>query len=173
MMDLLYEFTEWLRTTQLVELSLWIGETWLSLIIVTNFWTIPTVQTIHILFLGLAFGAVLMMNLRVMGVVGGHHSLTETSKRYMPWVRWAFLGLLVSGLLLIIGEPVRELINPIFWIKMGLIIVAIVAAVLFQRAVAGQTASSASGGLKLGAFAIIVLWLAIMAGGRWIAYAPV
>ncbi len=32
--------------------------------------------------------------------------------------------LIVTGLGMITAEPVRELINPIFWIKMGLFVVA-------------------------------------------------
>jgi hypothetical protein len=104
MMDLLYEFTEWLRTTPLVELSLWIGDTWLSLLIVQNFWTIPVIQTIHILFIGLAFGSVLMINLRVLGTVGMHRSMAATRTRFMPVIRWSVIGLIITGLLMIIGE---------------------------------------------------------------------
>jgi hypothetical protein len=29
------------------------------------------------------------------------------------------------------------------------------------------------GAIKAGAFALIILWCLVMAGGRWIAYAPV
>ena len=56
--DMLYNFTEWLRSTQLTELSLWIADTGLSNLIVTNFWAIPIIQVFHILSLAAAFGAV-------------------------------------------------------------------------------------------------------------------
>ena len=63
--DMLYNFTEWLRSTQLTELSLWIADTGLSNLIVTNFWAIPIIQVFHILSLAAAFGAVFMITLRV------------------------------------------------------------------------------------------------------------
>ena len=172
--DLLYNFTEWLRGTQLVELAFWISETPLSLWIVTHFWAIPTIQTLHILAIAGLFGSVLMVNLRVLGLIGGHRSLAQTAARFMPWIRWSLLALLVTGLLLIVGEPIRELINPVFWVKMGLVVVTAVISMMFNRKVATVEATGTSAAsLRGGAVLLIVLWCAIMAGGRWIAYAPV
>ena len=177
MTDLLFEFTEWIRTTFLVDFALWISDTWLSMLIVTHFWAIPAIQTVHILTIGATFGAVLLMNLRVLGVVGTGRTIERTGKRYLPWVWWGFVILVITGFGMITAEPVRELINPIFWIKMGLFLVAVIAAAWFQHSVAKRSMSwdasgSASIGIKLGAVAIIALWLVIMLCGRWIAYAP-
>ena len=52
--DLLYHFTEWLRTTQLVELTLWLSDTSASLWLQTHFWAIPILQCIHILSIAAA-----------------------------------------------------------------------------------------------------------------------
>jgi hypothetical protein len=178
MTELLFEFTEWIRTTFLVDFSLWIGDTWLSLWIVERFWAIPIIQTIHILTLAVTFGAVLLMNLRVLGLVGTDRTIARTGQRYLPMVWYGFVILIITGLGMITAEPVRELINPIFWIKMGLFLVAVVAAAWFQKSITRQSAGwaaseTASAGLKLGALGIIALWLVIMLCGRWIAYAPV
>jgi hypothetical protein len=177
MTDLLFEFTEWIRTTFLVDFSLWISDTWLSMLIVTHFWAIPAIQTVHILTIGATFGTVVLMNLRVLGWVGTDRTIARTGQRYLPWVWYGFVILVITGLGMITAEPVRELINPIFWIKMGLFLVAVVSAALFQRAIAKKSVNwdasgSASVGMKLGAVAIIALWLVIMLCGRWIAYAP-
>jgi len=178
MTELLFEFTEWIRTTFLVDFSLWISDTWLSLWIVNRFWAIPIIQTVHILTIGATFGAVLLMNFRVLGWVGNDRTIARTGQRYLPWVWYGFVLLVITGLGMITAEPVRELINPVFWIKMGLFLVAVIAAWWFQRSVAKKSAGwdasgSASAGIKLGAIAIIALWLVIMLCGRWIAYAPV
>lgn len=183
--DMLFEFTEWLRSTSLVELSLWISDTNLSLWIVTNFWTIPIIQVVHILAISASFAAVLMMTLRVYGFAG-HATLAETSRRYTRVLWWALAVLVVSGLALIVGEPVRELINPIFWIKMVLVIVGVLVAVLFARNIRGRSAHDelvtrgnvlggevVGAGTKATAAFLVILWCLIMAGGRWIAYAPV
>ena len=178
MTEFLYEFTEWIRGTFLVDLALWISDTSLSLWIVERFWAIPIIQTFHILTIAATFGAVLLMNLRTLGVLGNDRTIARTGQRYLPWVWWGFAILIVTGLGMIVAEPVRELINPIFWIKMGLFVVAILTAIWFQRSVTRKSPNwDATGktpaGIKLGAFLIIVLWLVIMLCGRWIAYAPV
>jgi hypothetical protein len=174
MTDLLFEFTEWLRSTFLVDLSLWISDTALSTWIVTNFWTIPIIQVVHILAIAGSFASVLMIALRVFGLAG-HATLAETSQRYTKVLWWSLALLVVSGLLLIIGEPVRELINPIFWIKMVLVIVGILAAVWFAGSMRRQltTGDIVGGGVKATATFLVLLWCAIMFAGRWIAYAPV
>ena len=86
--------------------------------------------------------------------------------------------LVLTGIGMVIGEPVRELINPVFWIKMGLIVFMILVSVAFQASVRARIASwevSHDGrvAVRTGAVAIIVLWCMIMVAGRWIAYAPV
>ncbi len=76
---------------------------------------------------------------------------------------------------MITAEPIRELINPIFWIKMVLVVVAILASLWFHRGVMKRlaTGGTITAGTKGGAVFIFVLWCVIMLCGRWIAYAPV
>ena len=72
MFDLLFAITDWLRTTALLDLSFWITETSISLWMVENFWNVPLAQVLHILSIAAAFGATLMLSLRVLGKAGMH-----------------------------------------------------------------------------------------------------
>jgi hypothetical protein len=176
--DLLFEFTEWIRSTFMVEWALAISDWPLSMWIVTHFWAIPIFQVTHILAMAAAFGAVLMMSLRIWGVAGGSYTVPQAAERYIPWMWWGLLVLLLSGLLMIVGEPVRELINPIFWIKMTGVIVLVLLSIAYHRRITRRATGRgpewvATGGERIGAFGLVVLWMLIMAGGRWIAYAPV
>lgn len=178
--DLLYLFAEWLRSTFLNDLAFWIEGTALSQWIVTNFWAIPAIQVFHISALAALFGSALMINLKVLGIGGSGFSYADTAKRFVPWMNWGFVVLLLSGLGLIIGEPIRELPNPIFWLKMGLIVITLPISLIFNAKVAKaeiagkmSATGSLSGSYKFGAFLLIVLWCGVMFGGRWIAYAPV
>lgn len=173
--DLLFEFTEWLRSTPLTELSLAIGETPFSLWLQTNFWAIPIIQVIHILSIAAGFGAVLMVTLRLFERAGTDRTIAETGRRYIRWIWGALVFLVLSGLGMVIAEPIRELINPIFWIKVGLIVAVIVASLLFHGRVMRRLADggTVTGGIKLASVLIIILWCATMLAGRWIAYAPV
>jgi hypothetical protein len=175
--DTLFQFTEWLRTTPLVDIALSIGESRLCIWLQENFFAIPIMQTTHIIALACGFAAVLMMSLRVLGLNSMNHSMPVTIRRYLPWMWWALVVLVISGIGMIIGEPVRELINPIFWIKMALIVVLLLASiayysVLIRSAVRWPARGSGSAGLRITSVSLILLWCVVMAGGRWIAYAP-
>ena len=177
--DLLYQMTEWLRTTRMTDLSLWISNQPVSLAAGTHFWVIPILQVTHILSIASAFGAVLMINMRILGFTGAGRTMADTVRRYLPWIWWALLVLIVSGIGMIVGEPVRELVNPVFWIKMALIIAMVVLSLGFQLTVlrrhvaTWEVTHDGRVAVRIGAVGIILLWCAIMVAGRWIAYAPV
>ena len=176
--DLMFALAQWLKTTPLPELALWIAKTPLSALVDTSYWIALTVQTIHILAVAGTFVSVLLINLRIVQLAGSGRTLAQTLTRYAPWIWWGLLVLLGTGFLLIMGEPARELLNPCFWTKMVLVVFAALIALWFQGAVrrhAEQWELSPHGALAVrgGAAAVIVLWVAIMALGRWIAYAPV
>jgi len=173
--DMLYNFTEWLRSTWLTELALSISDTSLSLWLQTNIWAIPIIQVVHILSLAAGFGAVLMVTLRLFNLAGTDRTIAETERRYIRWIWAALVFLVISGLGLIIAEPIRELINPIFWIKVGLVIAVFVASLLFHGRIMRRLAAGGvvSGGIRAASVLILILWCFTMAAGRWIAYAPV
>ena len=172
--EVLYNFTEWLRSTQLTELALWISDSSLTLWIVTHFWVLPIIQVVHILAIAGSFASVLMINARMFGIAGSS-SMADTANRYIRVLWWSFLILVISGLGMIIAEPIRELINPIFWIKMGLVVVGVLVAIWFHKGVLKHVAGGrdiVASDKATGAF-LVLLWCVIMLCGRWIAYAPV
>lgn len=173
----MYQLAEWLSGTPLVGLSQWISGTGFSQWIQLTFWAIPTIQTVHILAIAAVFGSVFMINLRILELAGRQQTMTAVAARYLPWVWWGLLVLLLTGTLLIIGEPGRELVNPAFWIKMILILIAIAVSVWFQGTVRKniafwETSHPRRVLIRIAAVAVIVLWGAIIVFGRWIAYAP-
>ena len=175
--DLIFHLGEWLRTTPMTPLSLAIQKTSLSALIDQHFWVIPIIQTIHILAIGATIGSVLMINLRIFQFAGRSRTMTETVRRYLPWVWWGLLVLLITGIGMTIGEPVRELTNPIFWIKMVMIVIAAAISLWFQGSVRRNVARwelthSGRVVIRAGSAAVIVMWCLIMLAGRWIAYAP-
>ncbi len=135
-------------------------------------WVVPTFQTIHILAVGIVFSASLIVALRALGIAGTHWSLARWQQRFSLWTGLSLLALLLSGAVLILAEPERELLNSLFQIKMPLVL----ATALLSYGIGRQFAfvppgGSASAVVKLGAVAIFLLWGVIMGLGRWIAYA--
>src|SRR5678816_1652261 len=94
---------------------------------------IPTIQSIHIAGIVIVLTSVFMMDMRILGLVGKDQTLRQTTKRFGPWLMWALVALLVTGVLMVIGEPVRELVTFSFWFKMFLIVVGSLVAAIFLK----------------------------------------
>jgi len=141
----------------------WLHATAFSQTIQSVSWVIPLLQSIHILMIGIVFVSSLMICLRVLGRVRADEPLDVVWQRFAPWLWRALAVMLVTGLLLVAGEPGREFGATSFWLKMMLLVVAVVMTVLLGRAPQGAASRPA-------AVSLIVLWLAIIFLGRAIAY---
>jgi hypothetical protein len=115
-----------------------------------------------------------MIDLRVFNIAGTERTFAETERRYVRWIWWSLLVLLITGIGMTVAEPPRELINPIFWIKMPTVAFAVLVSLWFHNRVMRRLAAggAAGPGIKLGAAFVVLLWIFIMFLGRWIAYAP-
>jgi len=150
----------------------WLSNTSISLTIQTITWIIPAVQTVHILCVALVMSCMAMMDLRLIGVAGRKYSMSRTVSRFVPWVWCAVPVLLATGIILIIGEPSRELLNPYFRTKMASLAVVILITFFVQWQntkdanywEARKIAAGAAGVVSL------LLWVGIVTCGRWIAY---
>jgi uncharacterized membrane protein SirB2 len=155
------------------EFAEWLGSTPLSVAIQSRLWLTPLLQTIHITMIGIVFVSMLVVALRVLGKLRADEPLVEVWNRFAPWF-WGALGVMAgTGLVLAVGEPVRQVTALSFWLKMSLLAVGIVSALYFGRTVAtaaGAVDGAASGSARFVAVATILLWATIIFLGRSIAY---
>jgi uncharacterized membrane protein len=172
--DLLYEFAQWLRATPLAGISEGLADTGMSAWLVEHFWFIPLLQTMHIIALTMFFGSVLLMTLRLFGRTHTSLTIAEAAHRFVPWMKASLALLALSGVLLIIAEPERELLNPIFWIKVVLIVATILASISHHKSLFALAGNGPAGGkVQLRAVLLLLVWCVVILCGRWIAYSPV
>jgi hypothetical protein len=162
-------------TSSVQAFSDWLAATPLSTQIKTVDWIIPTVQTIHILSISIVISAAAMVDLRVLGVLSRGQPLAAVAHRFVPWIWWTLVVLLLSGSTLIVAEPGRSLRNPAFILKMSMLAAVLALTLLFQRGLRHHDRfwESSSGrriGARLIAAASLVFWIGIVFAGRWIAY---
>lgn len=149
----------------------WLAQTRISLAIQTHLWIIPTVQSIHIVCIGIVMASVLMIDLRIFGLASGDQTLRQTVRRFSPWLWGALSVLLVTGVVMVAGEPARELLSVSFWLKMCLLAIGIVLAVVFQTTLRrSEKALMDRGMTKVLALATLMVWCSIIVLGRLIAY---
>jgi hypothetical protein len=164
-----------MRTPALDHFCAWLEQTQLSQAMQVITWIVPTVQTVHILAIAAVMSSVLMLNLRLLGVTGSDQPLAAVSARFRPVIWWTLPVLLVSGAMLIVGEPVRSLENAFFQIKMVLLLSVIIITLGYQVPLnkdAGfwDATNGRRGAIKLIATISLLLWVGIVCAGRWIAY---
>jgi branched-subunit amino acid transport protein len=159
----------------LTALSKWLAATSLSGTIQTTGWVIPTLQTIHILCVAVLFSSAVLVDLRMLGILQRDVPLPEVARRFLPAIWPILLVLLITGSLLIVGEPRRSLVNGTFYLKMALLAVAIVLTSALQWSLAStpgfwdrDMGRRIAGGFA--AVASILVWTGILFAGRWIAY---
>lgn len=159
----------------MVDLLIALGQTPLSLAMATSPWVVPTMQSIHIISIAVIFTSVLIIALRVLGLAWAGQSIRQTADRFAPWAWIALVVLAATGVVLILAEPLREILAISFWLKMLLVVVAIVVSVRFLRLVRRNEAFAAPDGvadttMRRKTVATLAIWIAIIFLGRFIAY---
>ena len=158
----------------MLTIARWLSETAASSSLRDIYWLIPVLQTVHILAIAMVMSSVLMIDLRVWQVTRSQ-TIADTARRFVAWI-WAGLALLAaSGAPLIIAEPQRTLPNNSFQLKLVLLALAIAATAVLCRVLRRdrsfeQIASRASRAVQLLAASSFLLWCAVGAAGRFIAY---
>jgi uncharacterized membrane protein SirB2 len=154
----------------MLEFARQLGTTGLSQTIQSTLWLTPLLQAIHILMIGVVFVSVLMLVLRILGRFRADEPFTATWERFAPWMWRALAVMAATGVVLIIGEPLREASALSFWLKMALILVGVVSVLGLRRAASGYTHARLPFGTRLAAALVLVVWIAIIYLGRFIAY---
>ena len=136
---------------------------------------IPITQSLHILAISVVVGSALVTDLRLAGVLATEETPQTVVRRYLPWMWAAITVLLLTGGILVLGEPNRDLTNPLFWIKMGLVVFAFALTLLFRYPILHpefrlEHARWATLAKPL-AWVSLLVWVAVIFCGRWIAYA--
>lgn len=155
-------FSRWLELTPA---SQWIQAT---------SWVVPATQSVHIIALAVIVTANAMAGARLLGVVASKLPLRQELTRLLGPVFLLFPVSLLTGLVLIVGEPPRELLSPYFWAKMLILLVALlitwVVAARMPDAPLGELPAGQRRLARLLGLIVLLAWALVVFCGRWIAY---
>jgi len=153
----------------------WLASTSLSQAIQTIEWIIPATQTVHIVAVAAVVTSALMIDLRLFGVRWQDQAVAAVTQRFLPVIWWALPVLLATGAVLIVAEPVRALQNPVFYLKMGLLVAAVCITLACQIPMRKdvrfwEVSQRRRRGAQMIAALSLPFWVGIVFAGRWIAY---
>jgi uncharacterized membrane protein len=150
----------------LLHLCRWLqGNSFIALINGTA-WTAAGLEIVHYFSMFILVGAMVIVDLRVLGLVGRRQDAMQLAGLLFPWI-WISLALnFVSGFLMFAGSAMSYYRNDVFNDKIAVILLAIVANLIVHQKVRkwGQLPAMPASA-KLAAFISIGLWIgAIIAG---------
>jgi Family of unknown function (DUF6644) len=153
----------------------WLEQTSVGAGIRESLWLFPAIETLHLLGMAALVGTTSVFNLRLLGFILRRERVSELAARLFPWTWVGFAVQVVTGALLFMSEAVKIYPNPAFRLKMLLIFLAGVHALIFHCKVYRNLATWDDPGLlparaKLTGFVSILLWVGIVAAGRFIGF---
>lgn len=156
-------FAQWLQETGVATA---VRELWLPY---------PIILSLHLTFIALAGGMILVTNLRLLGVVMRKRPLADVIDQLRWPKRILFLCIITCGILLASSKAEEYYYNAFFWAKMSLLALIAVHGLVFRGGVYNNAAELDRAGripgqAKLAAALSLVLWIGVAIAGRGIGY---
>jgi hypothetical protein len=149
----------------------WCEATFIANAIKNSSWAFAVIESVHLLGLAAIGGAVLIVDLRLLGLGLRRQPVPEVARDAEPWLIGSLLVMLSTGSLLFLSEALKCYYNPSFWLKMGALASAIVFTFTIRRwLVMRDEARVKPHWQKLVALISLSLWFTVGAAGRWIGF---
>ena len=155
----------------LLEFAQWSEATGLGKMIRNSQYAFPIVEFFHLAALAVIGGAVLVVDMRLLGLGLKKTSVAQLAKDAQPWMTGSLIVMLASGIALYSSEATKCYQSPAFWIKM----ISLLLAMIFTYTVRRRTAAADEQGIspfacKSVGVLSIALWFTVAWGGRWIGF---
>jgi len=155
----LLEFFEWCETTSV------------ATVIKNSSWAFAVIESVHLLSLALIGGAILILNLRLLGLGLRRHPVQELARDIRPWFTGSLIVMLFTGVALFLSEALKCYYSPAFWLKMVSLLLAVIFTVtIYRRIVMEEGTSYGPRWQKAAALVSLLLWSSVGAAGRWIGF---
>ena len=149
----------------------WCEDTAVGHAIRDSLWLFPVIESVHLLALALIGGAILVVDLRLLGLGLRSQPVAQLARDAQPWLIGGLVVMLSTGVLLFLSESIKCYYSPPFWYKMTFLLLAL----LFTSTVRRKVAAADEAHVrpiwgKLVALVSLALWFGVGFSGRWIAF---
>jgi hypothetical protein len=148
----------------------WIENSGLGEAIRESKWLFPVIESVHLLGLAVIGGAILVVDLRLLGFGLRRQSVRQIARDVQPWLIGSLIVMLISGGMLFTSEAVKCYYHGAFWMKMTSLLLAILFTFTIRRSVAANPDGVRIGRSRVVAVVSLALWSGVGIGGRWIGF---
>lgn len=161
--------------TWLLKIAEWIGATNFSVGLHESYYMYAWIESIHVITLTISLGMLIVIDLRMLGLWLTNVPASTVAQRLDRPMLIGFSIMVVTGVLLYLGIPIRTTQSLWFRIKMILLVVAFINAWLFRRHMQRSVGSWDVAAVpprrtRIAAALSLTLWAAVVMSGRFIAY---
>jgi hypothetical protein len=134
-----------------------------------SLWIYPLVQALHLVAMAFFMGAVMIVNLRLLGIGISNSSLSQVARSARPWLIGGFLTMVVTGLPQLMQNASREYYSEYFWRKMYFLLAALIFTAISVRYMKNQPeGASVRGATKFVGALSLFLWANVIVAARLI-----
>ena len=149
----------------------WCEESALGDFVRTSLWLFPVIESFHLVAFAVLGGAVLLVDLRLLGLVMRAQPVAQLARDARPWLTGSLAVMLTSGILLFLSEAVKCYYSFPFRVKIASLLLAMVFTwTLHRRVATGDAGRTGAFAGKLVALISLLLWGTVAWGGRWIGF---
>lgn len=144
--------------------------TTIGTVIRESIWLFPVIEAVHLLALALIGGAVLLVDLRLLGQGLRRVPVAQVAAQAQPWFLGSLAVIVVSGILLFLSEATKCYANPAFWTKVVFLAAAVVFASTLRHPRALAALPEGSARPRVLGVVSLVLWSGVGLAGRFIGF---
>ncbi len=133
-------------------------------------WVFPIAECFHITAFAWSIGMIALVDYRLLGFGIQHSKPSEVARATAPWTLLGLAVVLLSGPILFLSDVRMYLHNPSFRFKMYMLAIAIIFNYTIHRKVA-MSDNASSGTRAITAVVSLLLWISVVFGGLFIAFA--
>ena len=102
-MDDLYALFEWFEATTI------------GTVVRESLWLFPVIECFHLLALALMGGALIVVDLRLVGLGLRSQATADLARQARPWLLWGWVVLILTGVPMMLSESIKCFYSPPFW----------------------------------------------------------
>ena len=148
----------------------WCEATWLGTAVRDSIWAFPVIEAVHLLGLALLGGALLVVDLRLLGTGLTNQSASRLSRHVRPWLLAALAVMLLTGVPLFLSEAVKCYYSTSFRVKATVLPLALLYTFAIREKVARAEEPARPMMQRLVGAGSIALWFVVAAAGRWVGF---
>jgi hypothetical protein len=148
----------------------WCEASWIGDSIRHSLWLFPVIEAVHLLGLCVLGGAILVLDLRMLGAGLRNTPIGELARGAKPWVVGSVALMLLTGIALFSSEAVKCYYNTSFWVKITTLPFALLFTFTVRQRIAQAAGMDTTARTRVVALASMALWFTVAAAGRWIGF---